>query len=100
MICDKKKGKRGADGNDAVAQALTSEGGHMRQSAWSDCLKLRIAHWYLSRPHEADIPQAHGKPTRAHRKPSFKAACSHKCREDGRLTLIVAKSPQDDLVVP
>ena len=58
------------------------------------------AHWYLSRPREADIPQAHGKPTRAHRKPSLKAARSRKSREAGRLTLIVAKSPQDDLVVP
>lgn len=44
-------------------------------------------------------PQAHGKPTRAHRRIGLKAMCSHKCREDKTITLIVAKSPQIDLVV-
>jgi hypothetical protein len=44
-------------------------------------------------------PQAHGKPTRAHRRIGLKAMCPHKCREDKTITLIVAKSPQIDLVV-
>lgn len=43
------------------------------------------------------------KPTESPQEPTetdFKAACSHKSREDGRLTLIVAKSPLVDLVLP
>jgi len=62
------------------------------------CLKLRKANWYLSRPPK----QSPLKPTESHKSPQKnwpQGMCSHKCREDKTITLIVAKSPQIDLVV-
>jgi hypothetical protein len=62
------------------------------------CLKLRKAHWYLSRPPK----RSPLKPTECHKSPQKnwpQGVCSHKCREDKTITLIVAKSPQIDLVV-
>jgi hypothetical protein len=48
----------------------------MSQIAKSPLVSLETA--------RSGIPSSPRKPTRAHRKPMFKAACSHKSREDGR----------------
>jgi hypothetical protein len=81
----KKKGE-----TDPVARAPTPRSANAPKACSSECLDCEKAHWYLSRPREAETPQAHGKPTRAHRRIGFEAVCSHKSREDKTITLIVA----------
>lgn len=80
------------DRTDPVARAPTPKSANAPKDCSSGCLDCEKAHWYLSRPREAVTPQAHGTPTRAHRRIGLEAVCSHKSREDKTITLIVAKA--------
>jgi len=98
MMCDRKRKERSRR-HEAVARALMPKGHRMRQPAGlivSNCEKPTG----ISRDRTKRVSL---KPTESPQEPTdteLQGMCSHKRREDGRLTLIVAKSPQDDLAMP